>query len=355
MDFRDGLLQLSQRLEKLKENMPTEEATKNALVMPLLSLLGYDVFNPDEVLPEFICDIGTKKGEKIDYAIMFSGTPVILIECKHWQQNLTLHDNQLLRYFNVSPARFGVLTNGIKYLFYSDLQEPNKMDTVPFLEIDLESLSDGKIEELKKFHKSYFNIDTVLSTASELKYLGEFRALISKEFNEPSSDFVRLLTKKIYTGGQVTQKVIEDFTPLLKRAISSYFNDLISARLKVAMENEETASGTAQSTESEETATDAYETTEEEMEGYYIVRAVLSREVDPKRITYKDTQNYFAIILDGKVTRTICRLRFNYQAIRRVSFINDDKTEDNIDLKDNSISDIYNYQDRLIQTLKHYL
>lgn len=100
------------------------------------------------------------------------------------------------------------------------------------------------------------------------------------------------------------------------------------------MENEETASGTAQSTESEETATDAYETTEEEMEGYYIVRAVLSREVDPKRITYKDTQNYFAIILDGKVTRTICRLRFNYQAIRRVSFINDDKTEDNIDLKD---------------------
>ena len=75
----------------------------------------------------------------------------------------------------------------------------------------------------------------------------------------------------------------------------------------------------------------------------------------PKRIAYKDTQNYFAIILDGKVTRTICRLRFNYQAIRRVSFINDDKTEDNIDLKDNSISDIYNYQDRLIQTLKHYL
>ncbi len=103
--------------------------------MPFIQTLGYDVFNPFEVMPEFTCDIGTKKGEKIDYAIMKDGNPVILIECKHWNQELTLYDNQLLRYFHVSTAKFGILTNGIVYKFYTDLEHENKMDEKPFLEV----------------------------------------------------------------------------------------------------------------------------------------------------------------------------------------------------------------------------
>ena len=140
MDFKDIIKQISERVERLKDSLPTEEATKNALIMPFINALGYDVFNPNEVLPEMTCDIGTKKGEKIDYAILENGEPIILIECKHWKQNLSLHDNQLLRYFNVSKAKFGVLTNGIIYKFYSDLEEPNKMDEKPFLEIDMYDL-----------------------------------------------------------------------------------------------------------------------------------------------------------------------------------------------------------------------
>ena len=147
MDFKDSIKQISERIEKLKDNLPTEEATKNAFVMPFISALGYDVFNPLEVLPEMTCDIGTKKGEKIDYAIMKDGEPIMLIECKHWQQDLNLHDNQLLRYFNVSKAKFGVLTNGIIYRFYTDLEEPNKMDEKPFLEINMTDLKDALIDE----------------------------------------------------------------------------------------------------------------------------------------------------------------------------------------------------------------
>lgn len=145
MDFKDSIRQISERIENLKDNLRTEEATKTALIMPFINALGYDVFNPLEVLPEMCCDIGTKKGEKIDYAIMKDGEPVILIECKHWAQDLNLHDNQLLRYFNVSKAKFGVLTNGITYRFYTDLAEPNKMDEKPFLEVNLLDLKDAQM------------------------------------------------------------------------------------------------------------------------------------------------------------------------------------------------------------------
>lgn len=356
MDFKDMITQLGQRVEKLKENMPTEEATKNALILPMISALGYNVFDPTEVLPEFICDIGTKKGEKIDYAIMQDGKPVILIECKHWQQDLTLHDNQLLRYFNVSSAKFGVLTNGIKYRFYTDLQEKNKMDEVPFLEIDIQELNESKIQELKKFHKSYFDVDNVLSTANELKYLGELRLIIQSEFSKPSDDFVRFFGKRVYNG-VLTQRVVEELSPLVKRSIDNYVNEIIAERLKVAIDkNPDQKQDNEQQREEGMTEHESdIVTTEEELEGFYICKAILSRVLASERISYKDRKDYFAIIIDNKVTRTICRLRFNYNEIRRVSFVNEDKTETDIDLLKGNISDLYNYEDKLLEIAKRFL
>lgn len=226
MDFKDSIKQIPERIEKIKDNLPTEEATKNALVLPFISALGYDVFNPLEVLPEMTCDIGTKKGEKIDYAIFKDGKPVILIECKHWQQDLNLHDNQLLRYFTVSRARFGVLTNGIVYRFYTDLVESNIMDSKPFLEVNMLDLKDTQIEELKKFHKSYFDVDSILSSASTLKSTTEMKSVISDELTNPSNDFIRYLCRKIDMPGQITAKVIEQYTPIVRTAINSYINDI---------------------------------------------------------------------------------------------------------------------------------
>lgn len=159
MDFKDQLKQFSERVMMLKENILTEEATKNAFIMPFIQLLGYDVFNPLEVIPEMDCDLVKKKGEKLDYAIMREGEAILLIECKHWQQNLELHETQLQKYYVASKAKFGLLTNGIIYRFYTDLEKENIMDEVPFLEINLESIREAQIEELKKFHKSYFDID----------------------------------------------------------------------------------------------------------------------------------------------------------------------------------------------------
>ena len=210
MDFQDYIKQISESIPKLKDQIQTEEATKNAFIMPFIQALGYNVFNPLEVVPEYTCDIGTKKGEKVDYAIMKDGEPIILIECKHWQQNLDLHDNQLLRYFAVSKAKFGVLTNGIVYRFYTDLIEKNKMDETPFLEVDMTNLKDAQIAELKKFHKSYFDADTISTTASTLKYTKEIKEIIKKEIANPSEALVRIFAKPVYNG-VLTAKMIDYF------------------------------------------------------------------------------------------------------------------------------------------------
>lgn len=355
MDFKDSIKQISERIEKLKDNLLTEEATKNALIMPFISALGYDVFNPMEVLPEMTCDIGTKKGEKIDYAIIKDNDPVILIECKHWKQDLNLHDNQLIRYFNVSKAKFGVITNGISYRFYTDLAEPNKMDEKPFLEINMLDLKDTQVEELKKFHKSYFDVDTILSSASELKYTGELKTVIMQEFSTPSSEFVKFFGKQVYDG-LFTPKVLEQFAPLVKRSISSYVNDLISDRLKAAMKDDETAETQPNDFHDEiiaEQNDDGIVTTEEELEGFYIVKSLLRNTIEASRITYRDSKSYFAIFIDDNNRKPVCRLYFNSPTNKRITFISDDKKEQHN--KISSLDDIFKYSQQLIESASKYV
>lgn len=356
MDFKDSIKQISERIDTLKANLPTEEATKTALIMPFINALGYDVFNPLEVLPEMCCDIGTKKGEKIDYAIMRDGEPIILIECKHWEQDLNLHDNQLLRYFNVSKAKFGVLTNGITYRFYTDLSEPNIMDEKPFLEINMLDLKDTQIEELKKFHKSYFDVDMILSSASELKYMGELRTVIGKEFTNPSPDFVRFFGKQVYDG-VFTPKVLEQFSTLVKRTINNYVSDIISDRLKAAIKDEEQPAEhnitTVQQPTDEEQPDNGIVTTAEELEAFYIVKSLLRNVFPVERITYKDTRSYFGVSIDNNVWKTVCRFYFDPPTRKRLAIIDENKSEKMYKL--NSINDIYNYADTLIEAANKYL
>jgi hypothetical protein len=234
MDFKDQIKQLGERVAKLKDQIQTEEATKNAFIMPFIQALGYDVFNPTEVVPEFISDIGLKKGEKIDYAIFKDGSPTILIECKHWAQNLNIHDGQLLRYFHVSKAKFGLLTNGIIYRFYSDLVAANKMDEKPFLEFNINEIKDNQIEELKKFHKTVFDAESITNTASELKFMNELKQIIQQELINPTPDFVKHFAKQVYPS--VSAKVLEQFTNLTKKSIQQHISDLITERLKTALD-----------------------------------------------------------------------------------------------------------------------
>ncbi|MEG1334309.1 MAG: type I restriction enzyme HsdR N-terminal domain-containing protein [Bacteroides sp.] len=354
MDFKDTIKQLAERVIKLKDNIQTEEATKNAFIMPFINTLGYDVFNPLEVIPEMVCDIGTKKGEKIDYAIMKDDEPILLIECKHWAQDLNLHDNQLLRYFNVSKAKFGLLTNGIIYRFYTDLIEPNKMDEKPFLEIDVTDIKDMQIEELKKFHKSYFDVEKILSSASELKYTGELKAIIAKEFANPSPDFVKFFAKQVYDG-MITSKLLEQFTSLTKKSIGNYINDLISERLKSALKSEEAEAVEAYKdpeNQLEEKADDSkIVTTEEELEAYRIIKSICREKVDVSRIVYRDAQTYFSILLDDNNRKAICRMYFN-TATKYVATIDENKKDVKHAIE--SLDDLYKYSEEYFKTIDMY-
>ena len=191
MDSGDEIKALAEN-SKISENICTEEATKNALIMPFLNILGYNVFDPTEVVPEFTADHGTKKGEKVDYAIIKDGKPSILIECKCIDSNLNNEQaSQLFRYFSVTDAKVGVLTNGIIYRFFSDLDSPNKMDDKPFLEINLLEIKEPHIGEIKRFTKGSFDPDGLASAATELKYVKEIKQILAEELTNPSEEFVK--------------------------------------------------------------------------------------------------------------------------------------------------------------------
>lgn len=352
MDFKDQIKQLGDRATKLKEQIQTEEATKNAFIMPFLQTLGYDVFNPLEVVPEYVTDIGTKKGEKIDYAIFKDGKPTILVECKHWSQNLNIHDGQLLRYFHVSKAKFGLLTNGITYRFYSDLVEPNKMDEKPFLEFNIIEIKDNQIEELKKFHKTVFDADSITNTASELKYTNELKHLFQQELTNPSPDFVKYFARQVYPS-VITAKVLEQFTNLTKKSIQQHFSDLITERLKTALSKEDEKNKEQLALQAEQTKNEEVKiaTTGEELEGFLIVKTILRQKISAARVTYRDAQTYFAILLDDNNRKTICRLYLN--GIKKY-FVMLDEQKKEVRNEISSVDDIFEYSDNLLQIVDYY-
>lgn len=352
MEFRNQIKQLGDRVTKLKEQIATEEATKNAFIMPFLQTLGYDVFNPIEVVPEFVSDIGLKKGEKIDYAIFKDGAPTILVECKHWAQNLSIHDGQLLRYFHTSKAKFGLLTNGIIYRFYSDLVEPNKMDEKPFLEFNIAEIKDNQVDELKKFHKTTFDSESIVNTASELKYTNELKYLIQQELLNPTPDFVKHFAKQVYPTN-ISAKVLDLFTNLTRKSVQQHISDLITERLKTALTKEDEATKVQEVILAEQAKEEANKvvTTEEELEAFMIVKTILRQKINAKRVTYRDAQSYFAILLDDNNRKTICRLYLNGS---KKYFVTLDEQKKEVKNEINSLDDIFIHSELLNKIVDTY-
>lgn len=352
MDFVEELTELSNRVSKLRNDLQTEEATKTALVMPFIKILGYDVFNPKEVVPEFTTDVGIKKGEKVDYAILKNNKPIILFECKSCNCPMDdTHANQLYRYFSTTTARIGILTNGILYKLFTDLDKPNIMDNKPFMVLDLENIEENLIQELKKLTKHKFNIDETLSSASELKYTREIKKLLLADLENPSSDFVRYLASKVYTG-KLTKNVREQFNNIVKKAFNSFINDSINERLKNAMATEEQGPNIENIINTDKDKSYEIETTEEELEGYYIVKSLLRQICDPNRITHRDRKYYFNIIFDDNIRKPICRLYLNTSK-KYIGIYDDNKNEERIHIEE--LNDIFKFSSRLKSTLKQYL
>lgn len=312
-DLKLKLEQLHQRVDSLKDQINTEEATKNAFVMPFIQILGYDIFNPTEVIPEYICDIGTKKGEKIDYVIMKNSEPILIIECKHWKEKVDAHNSQLHRYYHVSKSRFGVLTNGHIYNFYTDLEKPNIMDEKPFFTLDLSNLKDTSLKILEKFTKNGYSLEDILDSAEGLKYIKAIRTEFEKELQEPSDEFIKLLVNRFFQKPLTATRMVA-FKEYSKKAISSSINESINFRLKNALDINETILTKEKSQVNpidQNVEVPKFITTEEEVEGSQIVKAILREILPASRIAFRDTQSYFGILLDDNNRKPICRLHFN--------------------------------------------
>ena len=363
MDFVDQLKQFSKRVETMRETVQTEEATKTAIIMPFFAMLGYDVFNPLEFVPEFTADVGIKKGEKVDYAIIKDGEPVILIECKSISEKLEKHDSQLFRYFGTTSAKFAILTNGIMYRFYTDLDSPNKMDDDPFLTINILDVRDNQVPELKKFCKSVFDIDSIFSTASELKYVHEFKAIFTEQLNEPSDDLLRFFLQDCYSAPK-TQNVLEKFRPILKKALNDLISEMMNDKIKTALGGSGGTVSISDSKATEELTTTVVEqpedekrvpnivTTEEELECFFIIKNMLSDLVDIHDITYKDTESYINILYKANTRKWICRLRLT-ENLKTLIIPDENKKDIKYSLTD--IYDLKNYHDQLAEVLQRYI
>lgn len=357
MDFIDDVRMRSGRFRERLGYLETEEATKTALVLPFLEMMGYSIFDPTEVVPEFTADVGTKKGEKVDYALMQAGKPIIVIEVKKYGSNLSqVEMSQLLRYFTVTDAHFGVLTDGIVYRFFSDLDQPNVMDPTPFFQFNMLDFTDNEVEELKRFTKSAFDLEETLEAAAMLKYTKGMKQVLARQLNNPDPEFTRLLARQVYSK-LLTKPVMERFTEVVKQAFREFINDRINATLKTALAREATEEVPESEPEPEEaqepTSVDSrVVTTAEELEGLEIVRDILEGTVELERVVIRDTVNYCGILLDDNNRKPLCRLRFNAKSVKRIGVFDEGRRE-HVHII-NSLEDIRDYADQIRATANRY-
>lgn len=344
MSIEQALRVLSERVKSHSSTMVTEEAVKTAVVLPFFQALGYDVFNPAEVIPEFTADAVGKRGEKVDYAIQIDGNIRILVECKPITTQLDkVHLAQLFRYFSVTSAKFAVLTNGRSFHFHSDLEEPNKLDTRPFLSFDLSDVQPHLLAELRKFEKAGFDVESILATAERLKYTSLLKAEISKLIDHPTEDFVRLVASKVHEG-RFTATVVEQYAGLIRSAFREVIRDSVKSRLSSALAE------TDHAVEEIEAPEPDIVTTDEETEGFMIIKAIVRETIDVSRVHMRDTKSYCGILVDNNNRKPLSRLHFN-RSVKYISLF-DGESEERVGI--DSLDHIYDFTDRLRSTAAKY-
>jgi hypothetical protein len=353
MDFATNIQNIVTRIESLKDKVVTEEATKTSFILPMLGALGYDIFDPTVVVPEFTADIGKKKGEKVDYAIMRENKPLVLIEAKPHTEALDRHKTQLERYFTVTDSKFAILTNGIEYRFYSDLEKPNVMDESPFLIINMLKLKERDVKQLEKFSNTNLDVENILNMAGNKKYVNGIKDIFKKETIEPSDELSRFFASRMTTK-TLRQNVLDEFKVYIKQAFSEVVHDMVSDSinsLKTFVEkNAQQDASISDTSDTDELKENEIETTSEELEGFFIVKSILAENFPLNRIYARDTKSYFGILLDDNNRKWICRLHFNAKTSKYIGIHLSEKEETRFLLE--NVEDIYKYKTQLVETVK---
>lgn len=348
MSLYEDLQKLAERIESIKDSVKTEEATKHSFVMPFFQALGYDVFDPTMVVPEFTADVGTKKGEKVDYAIMHEGVPMIIVEVKKHTENLDRYSSQLFRYFGTTNGKFAMLTNGVEYRFYSDMDKANRLDDSPFLIVKLDKLNARDVKALEKFAKSQLSIDSIFEMANKRKYVLEVKDIFKNETKEPSDEFAKFFANKALPGTRLTQNIVDEFKGYVKSAFSEAISDMASDKINNIRAGLTVSTDEAEDEDMEDD--NGIITTEEELQGFFIVKSILSEVCPLSKLFARDTKSYFGILFEDNNRKWVARLHFN--TVNKYLGIHEVEKQEEKYLLENGLEDIYLHKDKLISAIK---
>lgn len=353
-DFFDRIEGLSARSKAAERQALTEEATKTSFVLPFIQALGFDVFNLDEVVPEFVADVGTKKGEKVDFAIKIDGKIAMLVEAKPINSKLgDTQFSQLFRYFHVTESRLAILTNGREAWFFSDTEEPNKMDKDPFFKFDFQKYEKSQLIELSRFQKSNFAIESIIEAASNLKYSRGAADYLKIQLESPDEEFVRFIGRKIYDG-VITKTVMEQLKPAIQSALDDIIRGRIQDKLSITFRDEshDNVARPEPLVDHQENS-DGIVTTDEEREGFLIIRAIAARICPVDRVVMRDSKSYCAILMDDNNRRPVARLYFNSATTKYIGIFDGDKNETKFRVE--RPSDIYTHSELIEHVVRSYV
>jgi hypothetical protein len=359
----EKLKEIAATFQAAKDSIQTEEATKNALIMPFIAALGFNVFNPLEVVPEIIADIGEKRGEKIDYALKSGDKVLMLVECKKCTMPLTDRNvSQVFRYFGAirvkMDVRVAILTNGLEYQFFSDLDNGNVLDHVPFFTFDILNFDQQKVQDLQKFSKSQFDVENILAKAEELKRVAVVENILGKYMSSPTESFVKCVLTDIGFEGMKTKDVVASYGDIIKDAFSHMVKDRVESIIKNAMKQDVNVSNAPEEEPEISTVTKGViESTQEEIEGYAIVKSIAREIISPSRIFFKSTKQYCSVTLsaENNKQKLLLRFFFNNPARKKIALFSDIMTKKEMKKYPLSeIDDIYNYSKQIKDTILAY-
>lgn len=323
MAFERSMKELIEKIDKEKSYANNEQATKIAFINPFLDNLGYDVRDPRKVQHEYSSEAGGKKGEKVDYAIMKDGIPVMIVEAKHHDKKLTSWGAQLQRYFNVMPSvKFAILTNGIEYKFFTDFDEINMLDNQPFMHINLNDMADSSFKQLEKFAYDSLDLESAYKNAAYQKYMMQINDVLVENFETPSDGFIEFFARNIDIGQKaVTGKIKEELRAPLKQTLDSFITNKIRKSLLHSLgATEEIAKNDANEvavdTKTIDTAESAKSASADDLQALMIVRAIVAEFAPVEEMFLKNTTTYATILRYNKTTRWIVRIWFSNKNIR---------------------------------------
>lgn len=317
-NFKEKLSTHSEHVKKVGDHCTTEETTKQALILPLLDILGFTPYDPTKVKAEFKADFtGVKANERVDYALFCQDLPVMFIEAKSWGEELNNHCPQLSRYFNATPeVAVAAITNGREWRFFTDLEQKNIMDSAPFLKIKIEELQDNDCEQLYQFRYDQFKPEALRTLAEESIYFSLFTKTIASSLREAPVDFVKYVANKSNISRQLNQKFLDSITPIVKKAIEKAVSNMVVVGLTGKKESvDELIEDNEEINEIDDKA-DIVDPENNKIITTYSERVLFDHVnsiTNDKDLTYKDNESYFSVLYQTKSNRWIVRYYDNKQ------------------------------------------